>query len=55
MSVQKKKRTKKVSQGKHGGGGKARLTTLEKALIRPTYLETIGSARKRRLAKGRDA
>lgn len=29
----KKKREHKVSQGKHGGGGKVRLTTLQLALL----------------------
>lgn len=47
----KKARKPKKSQGKHGGGGKVKLTTLEKALIRPQFLNTLGDARRRRVAE----
>lgn len=46
-----KKRTKKTSKRIHGGGGKTRLTTLQKALIDPKYLDRWGTSRGRRVAE----
>ena len=33
MAAGKRKRTQKTSRGQHGGGGKVRLTTLQKVLL----------------------
>lgn len=44
-----KKRTPKTSKGIHGGGGKTRLGTLEKALISSNYIERLGARRAARL------
>jgi len=46
-----KKREKKTSKGINGGGGKYRMSELDKALIVPAHLERIGAARSRRLGK----
>jgi hypothetical protein len=45
----KKKRTPKTSKGIHGGGGRTTLTTLQKALIDPKYLDRWGRARAKRV------
>lgn len=44
----KKKRTPKRSKGINGGGGRTKLSVLEKALISSNYLENLSAARERR-------
>lgn len=51
----KKPRKHKVSQKSGVGARKTRLTTLEKALINPTYLAGKSAAIKRAIERGRPA
>lgn len=44
-----KKRAKKTSQGINGGGGKTRLSIIEKALISRTYFAPIHNSRRERV------
>lgn len=54
MATGKSKRTHKVSKGEHGGGGKVRLTEIQKALLGKGIIQSFKPITGPRLQRSQD-